>query len=279
MTLLAILCLAAMDALLKQLSDQLPLMQLLFFRYAFGIVPVLAAVAWRGNWRSLAWQRPGIHVLRGLLAFVALSSFVTAIQHLSLAMAVTLFFSAPLLLTVLSTLLLKQRPGPLVIFAVLLGLAGVMVVMRPGPEMLTRWSWLVLLAALAYSLAQILAHKVRDTESGAALTVSMNLVAGFICLVAMLPNWQPLETKLWLQMLAMGGIGGVGLYLLTEAMRRTNPALLGPFEYSAILWASLFDYFFWHLFPRPLTLLGFVLIAAAGSLVFFSRKRMAGGSV
>ena len=269
----AMLCLSGMDILLKYLSTRYPLLQLLFFRYAFGFLPVLVLAGYRGDWTVLRPRRWWVPGARAALGLTALACFVYAIRTMSLASAVTLFFAAPILLTLLSLVVLKQKPSGRTVFAVALGLLGVLIALRPGRGLIDWMALLVLAAATAYALAQILAHKYGDTESGEAMTLWMNVGAGLACAIALPFVWQAPTFRDWLLFGAMGLVGGVGLFLLTESMRRTEPAILGPFEYTAVIWAVCADAILWSLLPDAYTLGGCVLIALAGILTARKAKQ------
>lgn len=263
----AMALLSAMDALLKFQSDRFALPQILFFRYAFGLFPVLVLAFARRDWQRLRPKLLWVHVARAFCGITALGCFVFAIRKLSLAGAVTIFFSAPLLMSVLSLILLGHRPTRRILAAVGLGLAGVLVAMRPGEGVVSLLSLLVLGAAAAYALAQVLAHKYAKTESAESLTLSLNLIAGAICATLLPFFWTAPLSGDWLRFVLLGLLGGGGLYLLTEAMRLGTPNRLAVYEYTAVAWAVLFDAIIWGVLPDTLTLVGCALIASSGLLV------------
>src|SRR5690606_35901522 len=156
--------------LLKYQVARFPLVPVLFFRYAFGLIPVLLLVAARGQWPELRPGRYWVHGVRILCGLGARACFVFGLRTLSLARAVTIFFSAPILMAVLSIVMLRQRPTLWTVLAILIGLAGVFLAMRPDEGILRPLSLLVLLAALSYAIAQVLAHKYAASESAASMT-------------------------------------------------------------------------------------------------------------
>lgn len=269
--LLAILFLSGMDGVLKMQSTRFPLFQVLFFRYLFGALPVLVLVGVRGQWSLLRPEKFWVHAVRILCGLGALACFVFALRSLSLASAVTIFFAAPILLAVLSLVMLNQRPTLRIAAAIVIGMLGVVVALRPGEGILNPITLLVLLAATAYAIAQVLAHKYAKSESAESMTLSLNVGGALICATFVFFDWQAPSTEDWLWFALMGTLGGTGLFFLTEAMRVARPSALAPFEYTAVIWAVGLDFVFWNLLPDGYTLVGCTLITVSGIMVARAR--------
>lgn len=262
--LLAIACFSGMDAILKHFSDRLPLAQIMLFRYGLGILPIVGIALARGGLSRLRPQRLWVHIARMLCASLALACFITALRTLSLTNATTVFFAGPIFVTVLSVLLLREPLTRVRVAAIGLGLLGVLVAMRPDQEIFRPASGLVAVGALGYACAQVLARRYAASETGEALSFSVNVGAAGIVAIFAPFVWQALEIHDVLLLLGMGTLGGFALFFMTEAMRIASPPLLGPFEYTAVVWSALIEWTVWRLWPDIYTGIGCVLISIGG---------------
>jgi len=288
------------DMLIKQLSGGYPLHQLVFVRSAIAILFSLVFVQLEGGWRILRTDRPGLHLLRGLLVVVANMSFFAAIAVLPLAEATALFFAAPLFITLLSVPILGEKVGPLRLGAVAVGFAGVVVMQRPWAgvaELEAPRIVLVLpvLAALTYALMQIMTRKLGMTARASALAVYIQgtflAVSGLFGLAAgdghfargvenesvlfLLRAWVwPEGADRWLFLLLGLGAAVVG-YCLSAAYRLASAATVAPFEYVGLPLAVFWGWAIWGDLPTPEVWAGIALIAGAGLFVFLRERQKA----
>ena len=140
---LGVLCLALGDALAKWLGESYAPVQIIFFRTLVA-VPLIAVIAhFNGGLRTLGTRRPGVHLIRGLIASGTMFCFILGLTLLPLAETTAIAFAAPLFVTLLSGPLLNERVERLPFIASLVGFSGVLIVVRPGAagSSLARWSW------------------------------------------------------------------------------------------------------------------------------------------
>jgi drug/metabolite transporter (DMT)-like permease len=264
----AVAVFSGMDALLKLLSAHYPPMEVAVLRGA-------ASLLVTGRWRDLRMRRFPMHLLRGLLGVVALGGFIYAVRVLSLANAYAVFLSAPLIVTALSVPLLKEHADARNWVAILLGLAGVLTMLRPSASALVTWGALAaLVSAIAYALSIIAVRVLTRTDSTASVVVwTVSLMTAFAAVIAA-PDWVPLERVHWRWLLALGGLGAIGSYLLTAAFRSAPASVVAPFEYSALLWGIAIDRVVWHVLPSMRVCLGGGLVIASGLyLIWHERTR------
>jgi drug/metabolite transporter (DMT)-like permease len=160
---------------------------------------------------------------------------------------------------------------------VLLGLAGVWVAMRPGPDL---WqsaaSWAVLAAATCYAVAAVVGRVLTRTDVPASLVfwTTVSLSVGGTALAW--PGWVDIDTAHtpWLVLLAVTGL--VGQIFIVEAFRHGRAAVVAPFEYSALAWGVLFDMVWWQVWPESRTWLGATLVVAGGLVLLRSIGRPKG---
>jgi len=226
---------------------------------------VIAFVAWRGAMRTLLRIRWPLHLLRGALGIGMLSLFSFALRHLPLAEAYSIFFVAPLLITLLSGPLLGERVGTARWIAIGVGLAGVLVVLRPtGTGMFTFAGGAVLLAAACYSVSAITVRIVNRTDSLESQVFWLMAMVGAGAGLMALPHWTPVRAAdAWVLCgVAISGFGGQ--LAITNAFRHGEASAIAPFEYSALAWGLSIDWLVWHTLPDRWMLAGASIIVASG---------------
>ena len=265
---------ALMDAGLKTLSAHYPPFQVAALRGASSLPLVAAWALSTAGWRALLAVRWPLHLLRGVLGIAMMASFVYALRTLPLSTAYSIFFVAPLLITALSVPILRERVGPRRWTAIVVGLLGVLVVLRPtGEGMLTTAGLAVLLAALGYAVSAITVRVLARTDSTQAITFWLLalMAAGAGALAA--PDWVALQRgHLWV-VAGIGLAGAIGQWAITEAFRLGEASLVAPLEYSALGWGLLRDLALWGVLPDRVTWLGAGIIIASG-LYLLRRERV-----
>ena len=275
----AVTTFAVMDVLLKTLVESYPAMQVTFLRGAASLPLLLGATAAFGRWRNLVAKRWFLHVLRGFLSVTLLWCFVYAVSQLSLANAYTIFMSAPLLITALSVPMLGERVGWRQWIAVLVGLAGVIIVLKPtGAGLVTLGGVAALASAVGYSLNAITIRILTRTDSSAATVFWSLLFLTLISGVAASLRWVPVQWDHWYLIVALGITGALGQYFITEAFRLAPPPVVAPLEYTALAWGVFFDWLLWATAPGLRMLTGAFVIVASGIYVI-NRERFASAAL
>jgi drug/metabolite transporter (DMT)-like permease len=272
----AVFFFSLMDACMKQLAGTYPPMQVTFLRGAAGLPFVLAMSVAGGDWRALIPVRLRLHVLRGVLAVLTLWLFVYAIRVLSLGDAYSIFLTAPLMVTALSALLLHERVGWRRWSAICVGLAGALIVLRPGGAGVFSLGGLAALSAAAmYALGVILIRVAARTDTAAATVFWTLLVLTALSGALSAPQWTPLQQEHAWWVLLVGATGAAGQWLLTAAFRRTQASVLAPLEYSALLWGVTLDWLLWQALPGYRMLLGSAIVVASGLYIIVRERRLA----
>ncbi|WP_256347355.1 DMT family transporter [Pseudomonas gingeri] len=258
--------LALQDAAIKWLVADYSVVTVLFWR---GLV-VVAACLLAGRMRLVrrAWQSPSrrLLVVRGLLSIVAWLLYYTAARDLTLAEMTTLYFSAPIMVTVLAAVILKERATGWQWFTLIIGFVGVMIACRPS-NMSNPWPIvLTLLAALCWAFTYI---QLRQVDEQTSVLEQMLITNGVfvICMALALPwTHTPPSTPAWLGMLGAGLVGGIGQFLLFVSFQRATATLLAPFEYTGLIWAFLLSSLIWGTLMDMSLIIGAGLIALSGTL-------------
>jgi len=274
MMLAAVLMFALMDAGLKSLSAHYPPLQVATLRGLSSLPLVLAWVLLTTGLRPLLRIRWPLHLLRGLLGILMMSSFVYALKRLPLSTAYSIFFVAPLLITALSVPILGEKVGPRRWTAIAIGLLGVLTVLRPTGAGVLTWAGLaVLVAALAYAVSAITVRVLARTDSNQAMVFWMLLMLALGSGVLAWPGWVSLRMQdVWI-ISGVGIAGSLGQYTITEAFRRGEASLIAPLEYTALIWGVALDLALWGVLPDAVTWLGAAIIICSG-LYLLRRERV-----
>ncbi len=261
----AVLCFSLMDALLKTLSGSYPAMQVAALRGLAAMPLVVVYVVWRGQVRGLLKVRWPLHLLRGVINITMLALFAFALRELGLAEAYTLFFIAPLLITALSTVVLGERVRGAHWVAIVLGLVGVVVALRPNQDALFSLGALAVLgAAAAYAVSAIAGRLLTRTDSSASLVFWTTTLLALGASALAWPQWVPVGTAHWPLVVAMGVTGFLGQLAITEAFRHGHASVVAPLEYTALAWGMGLDWLLWQTVPGAPTLIGGAIIIGSG---------------
>ena len=271
--LVAVTLFAVMDALIKWLAADYSTVQLVFFRSVFGLVPVAVMVWHAGGPAVLRTRRYGLHAIRCGIGVVSTGMFFASFALLPFADVIALSFAGPLFLTALSVPVLGEKVGVRRWCAVLVGFAGVLLIVRPGSGVLGAAALLPLGGALGYALAMAATRRLARTDPTVTIvfwfTASCAVTSG-----ALLPWFWTTPTALDTALLVcIGLIGGLGQLTLTHAFRLAPAAVVAPFEYTAILWAVVLGLLVWHEEPDLFTLAGSAVVIASG-LFILARERV-----
>ncbi len=261
-----------MDAIIKHLSDELSAAQILFFRSFFGLLPLLVLFFRKGSPTSIRTKRPLLHVLRAALGALMFVSFTIGLREMSLANALAICFAAPFFMVGFSLLLLKEPIGPHRIFAMLAGFGGVLIVLQPDTGIFDGGAGYMLIVALSYALTQTLARKYKDSESTFCLTFWGTSGMTLCGAVMMVFFWQELTLMALVWCVAMGVFGTSAHYLMTEAARTASPVVVSPMEYTALIWAAVFDWVVWQSAPEHATMIGSLVIVASGIYIVWRER-------
>jgi drug/metabolite transporter (DMT)-like permease len=259
-----------LDLCAKALLVDYSLEQFVFLRSLIGVSIFLLLGKQFGGWRSLVTAKWRWHLLRTFLSTITMFAFFYGLANMRLVDALTLGFTAPLMVTALSVLFLGEHVGWRRWIAVSAGFIGVLIILRPGSTPVSFASVAVLIAAFTYACMAITSRKLSTTESGYALSVYV--IAGPMVVSATMlsgGNWQTPDANGWL-LFTMAGASSVITWIgIIGAYRRASPALLAPFEYTALIGGAIAGYLIWNEIPDRWVVLGASIIIASGLFVVY----------
>lgn len=273
---MAMVCMAGLAALVKACAERgAPILQIVFFRSLFAFVPVLLYVGKTTGFGILKTNRLGGHATRAGIGLASMICGFTAVSMLPLTESTALSFASPLFMTALSALILKEVVGVHRWGAVLIGFIGVLIMVRPDPgHMANLGTVFALLGALGAAGAMIAIREIGRTEPGPTIVFYFHL-AGALIGLASLPfgGWIVPDLTTLAMLVATGLVGGVGQLFLTEALRSAPVAVVAPFDYTQLIWASIIGYLVWDELPRAATIAGALVVAASGVYILYRETR------
>jgi drug/metabolite transporter (DMT)-like permease len=269
----AVATFAVMDSTLKLLSEHYTALQVAFLRGAAALPFVLTPIVVRNRLSRLKPVNVRLHLLRGVLSVLLLVSFVQAVRQSSLASTYAIFMCAPLLVAALSAPVLGEKVAGAQWGAILVGLAGVLLMLKPGQG---HWAakgalWAVLATSM-YTISVVTLRLLSRTDTNESMvfwfTALLSVAAGLLSL----PGWHALQWQHLPLIAGLGATGAIAQYLVTVAFRSAPAAVVTPFEYSALVWGVCLDVAIWHAWPDGITLVGGAIVIGAG-LFLIARER------
>jgi len=264
-----VFCLATMDAVAKWLGQYYPITQLVFFRNLFAIPAIFILAMSTGGLHRLKPVSVWMHLIRGILGFIALACFFLALRFMPLASAWTIAFAGPIITTALSPLIVKERVGPWRWLAVAVGFVGVLIMMRPGGGTLQWAALLPLGTAVSFSLVLLLARRYAESEDFAAMVAFTIVVPLLITGGAMPFVWVEPAPVHWPAFFTLGVLGGASITFMTLAYRIAAASVVTPFDYTALIWSVLWGWVIWGEWPDKTTWLGAVIIVGSGAFILY----------
>jgi drug/metabolite transporter (DMT)-like permease len=260
---------AAVNALVKWLTVEYPVTEIVFFRCMFSLIPTFYLVATHGGITQLRTHRFGEHFARSMMQFTGMLCIFTAFRLMPLADAIAITFASPLFLTVMSIPILGERVGIHRWGAVLVGLIGVIWMVQPGPGILESGAIFALANAFISASVTIAMRRMSLTETSTTLVFYQIVLTAMFSILLLPFGW---VTPTWTDtaLMALVGIGsGVGQYWWTQGFRYAPASVAAPFSYMSMIWAVLFGYLVWGDVPTLALLGGAAVVVLSGIYILY----------
>ncbi|MGI9476950.1 MAG: DMT family transporter [Hyphomicrobiaceae bacterium] len=263
------------DTICKFYTDQLHAVMLVWGYFVSMTVLVLAHFAARRQLAFLRSGRPMLQLARAGFLVSSISSLFVSLTYLPIAEATAIGFTGPLFITALSVPLLGERVGWHRWLAVIIGLAGVLVIVRPGGSV---WHWsaaMALLGAVCFAFFQLITRRLAGEEPHQT-TLLYTSIGGTAWSSLIVPFfWTTPTTGHVAMFLVIGAMGASAHFCMIQAFSKTEASLLAPFNYSKLIWVAILGYLVFDDVPGLDTLVGSAVIAAAGLYVIHREGRPA----
>lgn len=266
----AMLLFSLLDTSAKYASRYVPTLEVVWARYAFSvIISILLLRSW-AHLSDYATRRPFMQALRAFFLLTSTACNFFALRHLQLAEAAAITFAAPLLVTALSGPFLGEWPGPRRWIAVIVGFAGVLIIVQPEPGAFNPAALFSVGAAISYAGYGITTRVLSITETSAGMLVYGSLLSVVVLTPAM-PSIALLPPT-WLvaaALVATGLFAAVGHWSLIVANRHAPAPVLVPFQYTQILWMPILGYLVFGDVPGSTTLVGAAIVVGSGLYILY----------
>lgn len=270
----AVALLCVNDAFGKTLAADYSPFQILFLRNLIALPFAVLIALKMGGPSALVSRRPAAHLLRGLIWVAAAATFFTSLTFLGLAEATALVFAAPVFVTALSALVLKEQVGWRRWSAVLVGFAGVVIVVRPGSGTFQLASLLPVATAFLYASLMISARWVDPRESVWTLMLYLVGAGAMLCAPVLPFVWVEIRAQdIWL-FAGIALFGTAGATLMTQAVRLVPAVVVAPFDYTALIWATALGWLLWNEIPDLATYIGAAVIILSGLFIVFRERQL-----
>lgn len=271
---LAVSTFACLDAIAKYLAAHYPVPAIVWARYVFQMVLMLAVLGPRLRMGLVRTTNLRLQVVRGIVLTASSLVFLTALSRMPMAEAASIAFMAPLMIAVLAGPLLHERVDGRTWLALGAGFAGMLLIIRPGGGLFTWVALLPLCSALLMAVYQLMTRRLAGRDA-ALTTLFYPALVGSVVVPLVFPlslTW-PGEWLHAAMFVALGVLGGIGHLFLIRAHDHAPASTLGPFMYAQLLSVLVLGWLVFGELPGALSLLGMLAIIASGLLLVLSHRR------
>ncbi len=288
----AILFATAQDAIVKGVSETLPAYETIIFRTVVSLPLLLGWLIHSRSIHLMFSEHMGALFLRSIILCSAYFAFVASIAAMPLATTVSIYFTMPFFVAGFSGYTLGERVPLYRWLAIVIGFIGVVIAIRPGLDSLEPAVFFALYSAFGYALGQMLGRKLSHRVPAVVVANWQNLVYLAVGAVVAVIIWAigatattdkslafltrpwawPDQEQLWL-LLLMGVMSAIASVLFIKAYSFAEASFVAPFEYSAIVWATLNGIMFFNDVPDQWSLLGTVIVISAGLFMLWRDSR------
>jgi drug/metabolite transporter (DMT)-like permease len=264
-----------LDSIIKlNLVNKYPVLEINFLFCLFAFIPVLAALAIVGNWNTLINNKIHIQLLRGVLGLICGALIVNSFKRHALIEIYPILFSTPLILTILSHFILKEKVGIRRWSAVLIGFAGVLIVSRPGTIHFTLPLFGLFFAAIILALNVLIIRRLANTQSSIAFafygTVGGLIISGMFSF----QNFVSVPLEDLIIFVVCGIIGGIGGLCITGASKILESSEFAPIQYVQLVAGLIMGYLFFRDLPDIFEIIGSLVIVFSGLFIIYRENKL-----
>jgi drug/metabolite transporter (DMT)-like permease len=268
----ALVLFCTMDAMVKELGGTYGSFQLMLFRTVIAAIPLAFIIHRAGGLHVVKSRRPWLQVARAATGFASLFGFFYVFPRMPLVDAYAISYAAPLFMTALAVPMLGEAVGWRRWTAVVVGFAGVLLMLDPWGISFHAISLVVLLATFAYALSTVLTRLISRHDQDAATLFWFSLTASVISLVGAIPEWKWPTPIDWLWLTIIGLLAGFAQILSVRSLRLAEAGVLAPFDYTSIVLAVLFGYLWFKEETSPMVWYGLPLVIGSGLYILYRER-------
>ena len=263
----SVICFSTMDLIVKYLNE-VPFGQVLFMRFFFGMIPIFFLIPRDKIFTFYKTKRPGLHTFRAVSGTIAIIALFIGLRNLPLADVISLTFTGPFFVTIMSVIFLSEKVGIRRWSAVAIGFVGMLFIVRPAFEEMNFYYVFPVIFSLGFANVAISIRSLSKTEPNYLIAFYFSLLSLLVGLATIIKGWiwpTPQETFLFI---LLGLAGGVANLLLTQSYRLADASLVSPIKYLSLVVAIVAGYIIFSEIPKGMTLFGAGLIVVSSFIIF-----------
>ena len=263
----SVVCFSTMDLIVKYLNN-VPFGQVLFMRFFFGMIPILFLIPRDKIFTFYKTKRPILHTFRAVSGTIAIIALFVGLRNLPLTDVISLTFTGPLFVTIMSVIFLSEKVGVRRWSAVVIGFIGMLFIVRPAFEEMNLYYIFPVIFSLGFANVAISIRILSKTEPNYLIAFYFSILSLLVGLATIVNGWiwpTPYEAFLFV---LLGLAGGIANLLLTQSYRLADASLVSPIKYLSLVVAIVAGYVIFSEVPRAMTLLGAGLIVISSFIIF-----------
>ena len=265
---LSVISFSVMDIVVKLMSSHYPIGQLIFFRGFFGLIPILFIIPKERFGNLLKTEKIKLHLVRAFGGAFAMTFLYLGLKFLPIADAITISFAAPIFATIFSIIFLNEKVRLIRWLAIFFGLTGVIIVLKPGTELFTYYSFFPILFCIGFATISIAIKKLSKTEPDYLIALYFTLVLILFGLISISMGWKKIDISDIHYLIIIGLSGSIGNIFLTKSIREADISLVTPIKYLSLVFAIIAGWLIFNEIPSILTISGAVLIILSTFVIF-----------
>jgi len=265
---LSVISFSVMDIVVKLMSSHYPTGQLIFFRGFFGLIPILFIIPKERFGNLLKTEKIKLHLVRAFGGAFAMTFLYLGLKFLPIADAITISFAAPIFATIFSIIFLNEKVRLIRWLAIFFGLTGVIIVLKPGTELFTYYSFYPILFCIGFATISIAIKKLSKTEPDYLIALYFTLVLILFGLISISMGWKKIDISDIHYLIIIGLSGSIGNIFLTKSIREADISLVTPIKYLSLVFAIIAGWLIFNEIPSALTISGAMLIILSTFVIF-----------
>ena len=268
----SVACFSIMDIIVKYLKD-VPFGQVLFMRFAFGMIPIALLIPKKKIFSFYKTKRPGLHAWRAIWGAIAIIALFIGIRNINLADCISLTFLGPVFVTILSAVFLGEKIRMTRISAIILGIVGGLIILKPSFNEFNLFYFMPLIFAFGFAQVALSIKSLSKTEPNYLIAFYFSLLSMLLGLATIINGWIWPTLIQSILFVILGLAGGYANILLTQSLRMADTGLVTPIKYLSLVFAASAGYFIFEESLKTTTLIGAVFIVV-GSYIIFRREEI-----
>jgi drug/metabolite transporter (DMT)-like permease len=265
---LSVISFSVMDIVVKLMSSHYPTGQLIFFRGFFGLIPIFFIIPKERFGNLLKTEKIKLHLVRAFGGAFAMTFLYLGLKFLPIADAITISFAAPIFATIFSIIFLNEKVRLIRWLAIFFGLTGVIIVLKPGTELFTYYSFYPILFCIGFATISIAIKKLSKTEPDYLIALYFTLVLILFGLISISMGWKKIDIADIHYLIIIGLSGSIGNIFLTKSIREADISLVTPIKYLSLVFAIIAGWLIFNEIPSILTISGAMLIILSTFVIF-----------